>query len=160
MKKERLITVIFVQMFFASCAYAQVEHWFSELKVDRQSFRRLLDVTDVTKLNKRIDAVHEPSGYTWINTAWATMLMKKGIVPEENVHEVAGALLKFWNSPAGKKYPDGRGFQRYFTNKLGARVAGNMTIGRTLPTGKMEIPVRHELLKQMCLPAWFAADPA
>ena len=149
--KKGIVTVVLVELLFSSFAHAQVEHWFSELKVDRQSLQRLLEHTQVTELNKRIDAIHQPSGYTWINAAWATMLMKQGIVPEEHVPKVAGALLAFWDSPAAKGHSDGRGFQRYFTNKLGAPVAGNMTIGRTLPTGKMEVPVRHQLLKQMCL---------
>lgn len=142
---------VLVELSLASFVSAQDENWFSKLKADQQSLNRLLEHTQVTELNKRIDAIHEPSGYTWINTAWAVMLMKQGIIPKENVPQVAGALMEFWASPAAKGNPEARGFQRYFTEKLGAPVAGNMTLGRTLPTGKQEIPVRQQLLKQMAL---------
>jgi len=124
----------------------------SELKADQEALTRLLEHTQVTELSKRIDAVCEPSGYnTWINVAWAVMLMKQGIIPEENVPQVAGALLDFWNSPAAKGDSGARRFQGYFNNKLGAPVAGNMTIGRVLPSGRMEMSVRPQLLKQMSL---------
>ena len=148
--KALAITVL-LQLSFATLARAQNENWMSELKADRESLDRLLEHTEVKRLSARIDAVYEPSGYTWINTAWAVMLMKQGIIPEQNVPEVANALVDFCNSPAAKRYTDARGFQGYFVHKLGAPLTGNMTIGRTLPTGKMEMPVRRELLKQMSL---------
>ena len=146
-----LVMAVLVQGFLTSLVSAQNENWMSELKADRESLERLLEYTDVKELSKRIDAVYEPSGYTWINTAWAVMLMKEGIIPEENVPEVANALRDFWNSKAAKKYPDARGFQGYFNKELGSPVAGNMTIGRVLPSGRMEMPVRRHLLKQMSL---------
>ena len=151
MPKQALAMVLLAELSLVSFARGQNENWFAELKADQQSLQRLLDYTHVKELTKRIDAIHEPSGYTWINTAWAVMLMKQGIVPPEKAPKVAEALLAFWNSPAAKGHSDARGFQRFFTNKLGAPVAGNMTIGRTLPTAKMEVPVRHQLLNQMCL---------
>ncbi len=123
----------------------------SELKADQEALERLLEHTDVKKLSKRIDAVYAPSGYTWMNIAWAVMLMKQGIIPEEDVPKVAGALGPFWNSPAANRYKDPRGFQGYFNDKLGAPVAGNMTIGRVLPSGRMEMPVRRALLQEMSL---------
>ena len=149
--KTFFATTILVNAFLTSSAWAQNENWMSELKADRESLLQLLEYTDVTKTAKRVDAVYEPSGYTWINLAWAAMLMKQGIIPEENVPQLAGELLKFWESPEANRYKDARGFQGYFVEKLGAPVAGNMTIGRTLPTGKMEMPVRRELLKGMSL---------
>jgi len=149
--KKALATAVLMQLFLASFARAQNENWFSELKADRESLQRLLEHTNVNKLSKRIDAVYEPSGYTWINIAWAVMLMKQGIIPEEHVPKVAAALEEFWDSPAASRYKDARGFQGYFNGKLGAPVAGNMTIGRVLPSGRMEMPVRRELLKQMSL---------
>jgi argininosuccinate lyase len=134
-----------------SFLWAQNENWMSEVKADQESLERLLEHTQVKKVTKRIDAAYEPSGYTWINTAWAVMLMKQRIVPEENAPEVGAALLEFWNSPAAKGHTDARAFQNYFNNKLGAPVAGNMTIGRVLPSNRMEIPVRRQLLNQMTL---------
>ena len=148
---KALAMAVLVQAFLSSSAWAQNENWMSELKADRESLERLLEHTDVKELSKRIDAVYEPTGYTWINTAWAVMLMKEGIIPEKNVPEVANALQDFWNSKAAKGYTDARGFQGYFNNKLGSPVAGNMTIGRVLPSGRMEMPVRRHLLKQMSL---------
>jgi argininosuccinate lyase len=149
--KKTLALAVLVQCSFTSSVSAQNENWMSELKADQESLERLLEHTEVKKLSARIDAIYEPSGYTWINTAWAVMLMKQGIIPEENVPKVANALLDFRNSPEAKRYPDARGFQGYFNNKLSAPVAGNMTIGRVLPSGRMEMPVRRQLLKQMSL---------
>jgi argininosuccinate lyase len=148
---KALVMAVLVQCTFTSFVCAQNENWMSELKADQESLERLLEHTDVNKLSKRIDAVYAPSGYTWINIAWAVMLMKQGIIPEEHVPKVAGALETFWNSPAANRYKDPRGFQGYFNDKLGAPVAGNMTIGRVLPSGRMEMPVRRALLKQMSL---------
>lgn len=151
MPKPTRAAAVLLPLFFASFACAQNENWFSELKADRESLQRLLEHTEVNKLSKRIDDVYGPSGYTWINVAWTVMLMKQGIIPEENVPKVACELEKFRNSPAASRYKDARGFQNYFNEKLGAPVAGNMTIGRVLPSGRMEMPVRRELLKSMCL---------
>ncbi len=149
--KKALAMAVLAHTILTSSAWAQNENWMSELKADQQSLNRLLEYTQVKELTKRIDSIHQPSEYAWINTAWAVMLMKQQIVPAENAPKVAAALLDFWNNPAAKGSGDARSFQNYFTNKLGAPVAGNMTIGRTLPTARMEVPVRHQLLKQMCL---------
>ncbi len=148
---KALVTAVLLQACLASSASAQNENWMSELKADRESLDRLLEYTEVKNLTKRIDVAYGPSGYTWMNTAWAVMLMKQGIIPEENVPKVAAALLDFWNSPEAKRGTDARAFQQYFTNKLGAPVAGNITIGRVLPSARMEMPVRRQLLKQMSL---------
>jgi argininosuccinate lyase len=148
---KALAMAVLVQCSFTSFVCAQNENWMSELKADQESLERLLEHTDVNKLSKRIDAVYGPTGYTWINIAWAVMLMKQGIIPEEHVPRIAGELETFWNSPAASRYKDARGFQGYFNDKLGAPVAGNMTIGRVLPSGRMEMPVRRALLQQMSL---------
>ncbi len=149
--KKALVIAVLLQLSLASLACAQNENWFSELKADRESLDRLIEHTQVKELSQRVDAVYEPSGYTWINVAWTVMLMKQGIIPEEHIPTVAGALEEFWASPAATRYKDARGFQGYFNGKLGAPVAGNMTIGRVLPSNRMEMPVRRELLKQMSL---------
>ena len=109
--KNALAMAVLVQCSFTSFVSAQNENWMSELKADRESLERLLEHTEVKKSSARIDAVYEPSGYTWINTAWAVMLMKQGIIPEENVPKVANALLDFRNSPAAKRCTYARGFQ-------------------------------------------------
>ena len=121
---KALAMAVLVQAFLSSSAWAQNENWMSELKADRESLERLLEHTGVKELSKRIDAVYEPSGYTWINAAWAVMLMKEGIIPEKDVPQVANALQDFWNSKAAKGHTDARAFQGYFNNKLGAPVAG------------------------------------
>ena len=149
--KKALAIAALLQFSLATLARAQNENWMSELKADRESLEQLLEHTEVNKLSKRIDAVYGTSGYTWMNIAWAVMLMKQGIIPEEHVPKVARALGPFWDSPAGNRYKDPRSLQNYFNDKLGAPVAGNMTIGRVLPSGRMEMPVRRELLKQMSL---------
>lgn len=142
---------VLVQCSFTSLAYAQNENWMSELKADQESLERLVEHTGVNKLSKRIDAVYGASGYTWMNIAWTVMLMKQGIIPEENVPKVATALEAYWNSPDSNRGMDPRGFQGYFNDKLGPPVAGSMTIGRVLPSGRMEMPVRRSLLHQMSL---------
>ena len=147
--KKALAMSVLVQVSLTSFAFAQNENWMSELKADQESLERLLEHTEVNKLSKRIDAVYGTSGYTWMNIAWAVMLMKQGIIPEEHVPKVAGALETFWDSPAGNRYKDPRSLQNYFNDKLGAPVAGNMTIGRVLPSGRMEMPVRRGLLQEM-----------
>ena len=149
--KKALAIAVLGQLFLTSFACAQNENWLSEPKADHQSLQQLLDHTQVTELKKRIDAAHAPCGYTWLHTAWTVMLMKQGIIPEENIPKVANALLEYWDSPEGKRSPDPRTYQAYFTKKLGAAVAGNMTLARVIPSGKMEMPVRQALLRQMSL---------
>jgi len=136
---------------FAPPATAQDENWMSELKADRESLERLLEHTGITELTARIDAAHAPSTDTWIHAAWASMLMKQGIIPKESAPKVAGALLEFWDSPAARRSVNARDFQGYFNEKLGSPVAGNLTVGRVLPSGRMEMPVRQQLLKGMAL---------
>ena len=146
-----LAMAVLVQCSFTSLAHAQNENWMSELKADQESLERLVEHTGVNKLSKRIDAVYGASGYNWLNIAWTVMLMKQGIIPEENVPKVANALEAYWNSPDANRGMDPRGFQGYFNDKLGPPVAGSMTIGRVLPSGRMEMPVRRALLQQMSL---------
>jgi len=139
-RKELTVVVVLVQLFFGSFVYAQNDSLIAH-------YEKLSQIR--SDLTKRIDAIHKSSEDTWINTAWAVMLMKQGIIQAENVHEVAGALLEYWNNPKDKNLSV-KQFQPYFTSKYGTRM-GNVAIARSTPAMRQQLPVRYQLLKVMCL---------
>ncbi len=101
-----------------------------------------------TELTRRIDAVHAPDHFTWIDTAWAVMLMRQGIVPAEHAPRIAAALRDFWAAP-DKRYFDFGGIERFVIDREGLDVGGSLTIGRTIPPLRQIFAVRHRLLKLM-----------
>ena len=50
------------------------------------------------KLNwlERIDKIHEPGYMNWITVAWATMLLKQGIVETNDAPEAARVAQQLW----------------------------------------------------------------
>ena len=98
-----------------------------------------------TELTRRIDAVYKPSDFTWINTAWAVMAIKQGMIPEKHVHQVTGAILEYWEKPE-RKYGGFSGLENYVANKHGQKVAGNLTMARTIPPMRQLFVARHRLM--------------
>ncbi len=110
-----------------------------------------------SKLTERIDAVHAPGESAWIDTAWALMELKTGIIPKQNRAKVACAMLELWEThPKGRFYGH-KGLQGYVKKKHGLDVAGDLMIARTNPPQRQQIPVRRKLLKMICLMQEFQA---
>ncbi len=104
------------------------------------------------ELITRIDAIHNPSYEKWIDTAWAAMLIKQGIVPAEQAPKVAEVLLSNWNSKfSGSYYGGFARAQRSVVKKYGNKVGGNVCIARTSPPARQTMPVRHKLLREICV---------
>ncbi|MEW6358823.1 MAG: lyase family protein [Planctomycetota bacterium] len=100
----------------------------------------------------RIDKVHEPGYMNWITTAWATMLIKQGIVLAEDAPKAARGVLEVWERPVTEDQmgPHMHGVDRHFINTLGERAGGRLMIARTQPSSQQMLMVRHKLMKQMC----------
>ncbi|MBT3378977.1 MAG: hypothetical protein HN742_02380 [Lentisphaerae bacterium] len=102
-------------------------------------------------LTRRIDQACDPSAEFLLDSAWATMEMKVGMIPPRNHAKVAAAMLELWNDrPAGKYYGH-KGMQGYVTEKHGIDVGGDMMIGRTNPSQRQQMAVRRKLLKMLAL---------
>lgn len=96
-------------------------------------------------LTARVDRVN-PKDYTaWINTAWAVMEMKTGIVPDNRIAPLAGALLKYWEKP-DENYKNGD-LEAFLFNQSGEEVANYLRIARTQPSMKQQMQVRPKLTK-------------
>ncbi len=102
---------------------------------------------------ERIDKVHEPGYMDWISVAWATMLLKQGIISAENGPEAAGVVLQLWEFDF---LEDERAWAQFYKNhyfferRLDKELAGMMMIARTQPSGRQMLEVRHQLMKQIC----------
>ena len=104
-----------------------------------------------TELTRRIDAVHNaPFYFTWIDTAWAVMLIEQGILPKDTLPDVCDALWTFWQDP-DKRYAGFGGLEKYVIATKGQRTGGSLTICRTIPPLRQMFPVRHRLMKVMCM---------
>ncbi len=110
----------------------------------------LYSVQYVTPLTSRIDRVHEPGHLPWINTAWAVMEMKTGMIPEKNIERVSGALLEYWNDPK-EGYDDLYGMQEWVSEQHGIEVGGDLMMARTRPPQRQQFTVRHDLMKLICM---------
>lgn len=102
-------------------------------------------------LTKRIGEVHGPGTGLWIDSAWAIMEMRAGVIPKRNHAKVAGAMLELWEEhPEGNFYGH-KGLQKYVAKKHGMKVAGDIMIARTNPPQHQQMEVRRKLLKMICL---------
>lgn len=107
-------------------------------------------VPHVTEETERIDAYHQPDHYAFINTAWALMSMKVGMVPEEYHKPVAAAIKRFWEvRPEG--YDHLYGLQDFVSEQCGIEKGGNLMMARTRPPQRQQMTVRHRLLKTISL---------
>ncbi|NOZ24236.1 MAG: hypothetical protein GXP25_24435, partial [Planctomycetes bacterium] len=100
----------------------------------------------------RIDKIHEPGYMNWITTAWATMLIKQGIVLAEDAPTAARGVLELWEQPVTEDQigPHMHGADRHFIKTLGERAGGRLMIARTQPSSQQMLMVRHKLMNQMC----------
>jgi len=102
-------------------------------------------------LTRRIDAVHnEPHYFLWINSAWAAMMVKQGILPKENVPKISRSILEFWDNPQ-KELTGCASLMDWIIERHGTEVAGSLTMGRTIPPLRQMLPVRHKLMRMMCM---------
>ncbi len=115
--------------------------------------------SNVSDLVERIDSVHgAPYYFLWIDTAWTVMLIKQKLIPSDHVSRVVNAVLELWDDPSKLgplnaneiSYAGFGGIQRYVIEKHGIELAGNLTLGRTIPPQFQQFPLRIELFKTMC----------
>ncbi|NOX53719.1 MAG: hypothetical protein GXP27_04650 [Planctomycetes bacterium] len=102
---------------------------------------------------ERIDRIHKPGYMDWITVAWATMLIKQGIIPAEDAPQAARVLLKLWEFDfAGDEKAWGQFYKDhyFFVRRLDKELAGMMMIARTQPPARQMLEVRHQLMNQMC----------
>ena len=109
-----------------------------------------------SELITRIDEIHKIGYEKWINTAWATMLIKENIISGENGPKVAKVLLEDWKPNYNGYYSSGfySGFtteQDEVIKQFGQAVGGNINIARTSPPNRQTMPVRHKLLTAICI---------
>jgi argininosuccinate lyase len=101
----------------------------------------------------RIDKIHEPGYMDWITVAWATMLVKQGIISAEDAPKAARVVLQLWEFDFAE---DERAWGQFYKNhyffvkRLDKELAGMMMIVRTQPSARQMLEVRHQLMKQMC----------
>ena len=99
----------------------------------------------------RIDQLFAPTPEFWLDTAWAVMEMKTGIIPPRNHRKVAGAMIELWEKrPKGKFYGH-KGVQAFVTKVHGVDIGGDIMIARTNPPQRQQMAVRRKLLKILCL---------
>lgn len=97
------------------------------------------------ELTAQVDRINTKDYTAWINTAWAVMEMKKGIVPENRIAPLAGALLKYWENP-DEHYKKGD-LESFLFRQSGEEVANYLRIARTEPSMKQQMQVRPKLSK-------------
>ena len=101
----------------------------------------------------RIDKLHEPGYMDWISSAWATMLLKQGIISAEDAPEAARVVLQLWEFDF---LEDERAWGQFYKNhyffvkRLDQELAGMMMIARTQPSARQMLEVRHQLMMQIC----------
>ena len=102
---------------------------------------------------ERIDKIHEPGYMDWISVAWATMLLKQGIIPAEEASKAASVVLQLWEFDFAEDERAWRQFYKnhyFFVKRLDKELAGMMMLARTQPPTRQMLEVRHQLMKQMC----------
>jgi len=100
----------------------------------------------------RIDKIHEPGYMDWITAAWATMLLKQGIISAEDAPEAARVVRELWEFDFAEDERAWNQFyknQYFFVRRLDKELAGMMMIARTQPSARQMLEVRHQLMKQM-----------
>jgi len=102
---------------------------------------------------ERVDKIHDIGCDDWITAAWTTMLIKKGIVPAKDAPAAARVLLEMLETPGPERSSGWTYFhkrQRYFNEKLGPEIGGNLMVVRTTPPARQTVYVRYHLMKRMC----------
>ncbi|QGY47735.1 hypothetical protein GM418_29945 [Maribellus comscasis] len=98
---------------------------------------------DLTAL---VDSINTIDHTAWINTAWAVMEMKTGMVPNHSINALAGALLEFWENPK-ENYKNIGDLETFIFEKYGEEVGNYLRIARTQPSMKQQMAIRPALLK-------------
>jgi argininosuccinate lyase len=102
---------------------------------------------------ERIDKIHEVGYDDWITAAWATMLMKQGIVPSNDASKAAQVILNMLKEPDTERISGWDYFmktQEFFNQELGKDIGGNLMVVRTTPPARQTVYIRSFLLKRMC----------
>ncbi len=102
------------------------------------------------ELTERVDRVHKtPCHFLWIDAAWATMMMRQGLLPQKNVPLIAETILGLWeNNEDNVGYGFGQ-LQEFIIEKHGLNVGGSLTLTRTIPPLRQTFPIRQKLMKTM-----------
>jgi len=103
-----------------------------------------------TDQTARIDAVFTEHVFPWMDTAWALMLIKQGVVAKEHLPQVTAAMVKFWDQaePPDLEFA---GIEKFAIAECGIDVGGTLGHGRTIPPYMQMITVRRDLLKLICM---------
>jgi len=104
-----------------------------------------------SEFTTRVDRAHSPGESAWIDTAWVVMLLKTGIIAEQNRAPVAAATLELWDERPEGGYYGHTGLQNYVAKKHGMAVGGDLMIARTNPPQRQQMSVRRDLLKTIYL---------
>jgi argininosuccinate lyase len=99
--------------------------------------------SDLTNI---IDSIYPSDIGAWLDTAWALMQMKTGIVPDNRIRPLSGALLKYWENP--EKYGK---LEPFIYRECGDSIANYLRVARTVPSMKQQMQIRPELLKLILL---------
>ncbi len=105
-----------------------------------------------SELITRVDAIHKVGYEKWINTAWAAMLIKQRIIRPEHAPKVAECLVAAWRpTRTGRYYTGFTWAQNDVIKKHSQQAGGNVNIARTSPPARQTMPVRHKLLREICV---------
>jgi len=105
-----------------------------------------------SELITRVDNIHKVGYEKWVNTAWAAMLIHEGVIPPDHAPEVAESLLAVWRPTlSGSYYTSFTWAQGEAIKKYGQNVGGNVNLARTSPPARQTMPVRHKLLREICV---------
>ena len=95
---------------------------------------------------RRVNALFKPTPFVPIESAWAVMLARQGVLDEKHIPTIMRRALELWESDD----PPFGGFgclEKYVIQKDGVEVGGSLTIGRTIPPLRQLAPARQQLLK-------------
>lgn len=114
---------------------------------------KLYELKYETDLTKRADTVFSrPNYWTWINASWEVMMMKQGLIPEEDHRKIAGALLELWENPElSHQFAGTKAVIPFVEDRHGIEVAGNLSMARTNPPFRQMFPIRWKGLKVIAL---------
>lgn len=118
------------------------------LPIDGNNSNKKIDA----KFIERIDKIHEAGYDDWITAAWATMLMKQGIINKDDASKAAKVIMELIEEPTPERISGWDYFmktQDFFNMKLGKNIGGNLMVVRTTPPARQTVFIRSNLLKRM-----------
>ena len=102
---------------------------------------------------ERIDKIHEPGYMNWITAAWATMLLKQGVISTKDAPEAARIVQQLWEFDFKEDERSWNQFykdQQFFVRRLDPELAGMMMLARTQPSARQMLEARHHLMLTLC----------